>query len=119
MRAGLWARSDRTEHAMQGSSSSAAPRPRPDRLLQGPTWDGSKMYASLLSLSLPHPHHNFSSSLSFNIYVLDYLKKRGYHKTATQLVTEAHIPTGTKPPINAPEGLLFELIPSFLPLLSL
>ena len=64
-------------------------------------------------------HHNFSSSLSFNVYILDYLKKRGYHKAASHLVTEAHIPPGTKPPINAPQGLLFELVSSFLPFLSL
>lgn len=46
---------------------------------------------------------------SFNIYLLDYCKKCGYHKTATQLITEAHIPQGTRAPIAAaPQGLLFE-----------
>lgn len=44
----------------------------------------------------------------FNIYILDYCKKRGYHKTASQLVTEADIPPESKPPINAQQGLLFE-----------
>ncbi|KAH9066844.1 hypothetical protein EDB87DRAFT_1588558 [Lactarius vividus] len=71
-----------------GSSSAPAPQPPP-----GPpssdqiTWEGDKM---------------------FNIYILDYCKKRGYHKTATQLVSEADIPPESKPPINAQQGLLFE-----------
>ncbi|KAH9039341.1 hypothetical protein EDB85DRAFT_1930067 [Lactarius pseudohatsudake] len=71
-----------------GSSSAPLPQPPP-----GPpssdqiTWEGDKM---------------------FNIYILDYCKKRGYHKTATQLVSEADIPPESKPPINAQQGLLFE-----------
>ncbi|KAI9507670.1 hypothetical protein F5148DRAFT_999071 [Russula earlei] len=70
------------------SSSVSAPQPppppaNPDQI----TWDGDKM---------------------FNIYILDYCKKRGYHKTANQLVTEADIPPESKPPINAQQGLLFE-----------
>ncbi|KAF8273142.1 hypothetical protein EI94DRAFT_1564606, partial [Lactarius quietus] len=75
-----------------GSSAPPAPQPPP-----GPpsseqiTWEGDKM---------------------FNIYILDYCKKRGYHKTATQLVTEADIPPESKPPINAQQGLLFESAPS-------
>ena len=51
----------------------------------------------------------------FNIYILDYCKKRGYHKTATQLVTEADIPPESKPPINAQQGLLFESVSSPIP----
>ncbi|KAH9971663.1 hypothetical protein BGW80DRAFT_429398 [Lactifluus volemus] len=51
------------------------------------TWEGDKM---------------------FNIYILDYCKKRGYHKTASQLVAEAEILPESKPPINAQQGLLFE-----------
>jgi LisH len=50
----------------------------------------------------------------FNIYILDYCKKRGYHKTANQLVAEAEIPPESKPPINAQQGLLFEFVPSSL-----
>ena len=46
----------------------------------------------------------------FNIYILDYCKKRGYHKTASQLVNEADIPPESKPPINAQQGLLFESV---------
>jgi len=46
----------------------------------------------------------------FNIYILDYCKKRGYLKTANQLVTEADISPESKPPINAQQGLLFESV---------
>ena len=76
------------------------------------------MYASLLphlSLAPPlppslplFPNTSHPPILRFNIYILDYCKKRGYHKTATQLVTEADIPPESKPPINAQQGLLFE-----------
>ena len=67
--------------------------------------------------SLPlFPNTTHPAFLRFNIYILDYCKKRGYHKTATQLVTEADIPPESKPPINAQQGLLFESASSlFLP----
>ena len=65
---------------------------------------------SPLPCPLSHP-----PALRFNIYILDYCKKRGYHKTATQLVTEADIPPESKPPINAQQGLLFESAFSPLP----
>src|SRR6267142_5927768 len=68
----------------------------------------------------PHPHHSppplsrisprACSPSRFNIYILDYCKKRGYHKTASQLVNEADIPPESKPPINAQQGLLFESV---------
>jgi len=55
-----------------------------------------------LSLTLPLPR--------FNIYILDYCKKRGYRKTASELVIEADISPDSKPPINAQQGLLFEFV---------
>ncbi|KAJ3476656.1 hypothetical protein NLI96_g11015 [Meripilus lineatus] len=44
----------------------------------------------------------------FNIYILDYCRKRGYEKTANELALEADIPSDSQPPINAKQGLLFE-----------
>lgn len=44
----------------------------------------------------------------FNIYIYDYCFKRGYKKTARELLQEADIPHDSKPPINARQGLLFE-----------
>lgn len=59
--------------------------------------------ALYLSLTPPPPR--------FNIYILDYCKKRGYRKTASELVSEADISPDSKPPINAQQGLLFEFVP--------
>jgi hypothetical protein len=97
-----------------GSSSAPPPQPPPGpQSSEQITWEGDKMYASLLPhpspQSLPLPPLSHPPVLRFNIYILDYCKKRGYHKTATQLVTEADIPPESKPPINAQQGLLFEL----------
>ncbi|KAF8475290.1 hypothetical protein DFH94DRAFT_118906 [Russula ochroleuca] len=74
--------------SMSHSSSASAPQqpPMPTHSDQI-TWDGDKM---------------------FNIYILDYCKKRGYRKTANELVIEADISPDSKPPINAQQGLLFE-----------
>ena len=47
-------------------------------------------------------------SRRFNIYIYDYCYKRGYKKTAKELLQEADIPIDSKPPINARQGLLFE-----------
>ncbi|KAF8874047.1 hypothetical protein CPB84DRAFT_1798013, partial [Gymnopilus junonius] len=46
----------------------------------------------------------------FNIYIYDYCHKRGFHKTASQLLVEAEITTDPIPPINAKQGLLFECV---------
>jgi hypothetical protein len=46
----------------------------------------------------------------FNIYIHDYCHKRGFHKTARELMTEADIPPESSPPINARQGLLFEYV---------
>ncbi|KAJ6624852.1 hypothetical protein B0H10DRAFT_1871923 [Mycena sp. CBHHK59/15] len=52
-----------------------------------PSWEGDKM---------------------FNIYIYDYCYKRGFRKTARELLQEAEIPSDSTPPINARQGLLFE-----------
>lgn len=44
----------------------------------------------------------------FNIYIYDYCYKRGFRKTAQELLLEADIPSDSTPPINARQGLLFE-----------
>ena len=44
----------------------------------------------------------------FNIYVYDYCNKRGYRKTARELLHEARLPEDSRPPIDAKQGLLFE-----------
>lgn len=44
----------------------------------------------------------------FNIYIYDYCFKRGFRKTARELLAEAEIPQDSIPPINARQGLLFE-----------
>lgn len=60
------------------------------------------------------PHLSLTSpSPRFNIYILDYCKKRGYRKTANELVIEADISPDSKPPINAQQGLLFEFVPLY------
>lgn len=46
--------------------------------------------------------------LRFNIYIYDYCFKRGFRKTARELLVEADIPAESQPPINAKQGLLFE-----------
>jgi len=44
----------------------------------------------------------------FNIYIYDYCHKRGFKKTAKELLIEADIAPDSTPPINARQGLLFE-----------
>jgi hypothetical protein len=57
----------------------------------------------LLCLYLAH-----GISSRFNIYIYDYCHKRGYKKTARELLAEASIPPDSHPPIDARQGLLFE-----------
>ena len=69
-----------------------------------------------MAIKCTSPFHALHLSLTtlshrFNIYILDYCKKRGYRKTATELVGEADISLDAKPPINAQQGLLFEFVP--------
>lgn len=56
---------------------------------------------------MPHPFDLIISN-RFNIYILDYCRKRGYEKTAAELAHEADIPSDSQPPINAKQSLLFE-----------
>jgi len=49
----------------------------------------------------------------FNIYIYDYCYKRGFRKTARELLAEAEIPLESTPPINARQGLLFEFVSIF------
>ena len=44
----------------------------------------------------------------FNIYIYDYCFKRGFRKTARELLLEAEIAPDATPPIDARQGLLFE-----------
>ncbi|EIN06235.1 hypothetical protein PUNSTDRAFT_122080 [Punctularia strigosozonata HHB-11173 SS5] len=44
----------------------------------------------------------------FNIYIYDYCNKRGFRRTAEELVKEAELTPEAQPPINARQGLLFE-----------
>ncbi|KAG6836502.1 hypothetical protein H0H93_007431 [Arthromyces matolae] len=71
--------------AVSGSS-----QPTPPQLDSSPqtlSWEGEKM---------------------FNIYIYDYCFKRGFRKTARELMAEAEISPDSNPPINARQGLLFE-----------
>ncbi|KAI0923534.1 hypothetical protein AcW1_006465 [Taiwanofungus camphoratus] len=53
-------------------------------------------------------HLSWDGDRMFNIYIYDYCTKRGFAKTARELVHEADIPPESQPPINAKQGLLFE-----------
>lgn len=59
-------------------------------------------------LRLLHPPQ--PPSYRFNIYIYDYCFKRGFRKTARELLHEAEIPPEATPPINARQGLLFEYV---------
>lgn len=49
-----------------------------------------------------------------NIYIFDYFTKHGFQKAAAELCLEAELdPSGRKPPIDAPQGLLYEFVPRF------
>lgn len=67
------------------------------------SWEGDKMsVSSFLPFFIAHLHSRF------NIYIYDYCHKRGFKKTAKELLIEADIPPESAPPINARQGLLFE-----------
>lgn len=82
------------------------PQPTPPQLDASPqalSWEGEKMSVAPCLLILP------PDLLSrFNIYIYDYCFKRGFHKTAHELMLEAEISPEPSPPINARQGLLFE-----------
>ncbi|RDB18487.1 hypothetical protein Hypma_000245 [Hypsizygus marmoreus] len=69
----------------QGSAQ--PPPPQSDSSTPPLSWEGDKM---------------------FNIYIYDYCFKRGFRKTARELMVEADIAPDPTPPINARQGLLFE-----------
>ncbi|GLB41577.1 hypothetical protein LshimejAT787_1001770 [Lyophyllum shimeji] len=75
---------------MATASQTASTQPLPpqnDGSPQTLSWEGEKM---------------------FNIYIYDYCFKRGFRKTARELMAEADIAPDSTPPINARQGLLFE-----------
>lgn len=66
------------------------------------------MCVLLSSLHYFLAYKNLFEPFRFNIYIYDYCLKRGYQKTARELLAEADIPVDSQPPINAKQGLLFE-----------
>ncbi|KAF9068433.1 hypothetical protein BDP27DRAFT_1421963 [Rhodocollybia butyracea] len=58
--------------------------------------------------SYPQSPLSWEGDKMFNIYIYDYCFKRGFRKTARELLAEAEIPPESQPPINARQGLLFE-----------
>ncbi|KAG6884398.1 hypothetical protein C0993_011594 [Termitomyces sp. T159_Od127] len=75
---------------MASAPPPAPAQPTPPQLESSPptiSWEGEKM---------------------FNIYIYDYCYKRGFRKTAQELLVEAELPPDSTPPINARQGLLFE-----------
>ena len=54
--------------------------------------------------------NHFEKKKRFNIYIYDYCFKRGFRKTARELLSEAEIAPDATPPIDARQGLLFELV---------
>lgn len=71
---------------------------------QALSWEGDRMFV----LSIFAPCISPLILLRFNIYIYDYCFKRGFRKTARELLVEADIPAESQPPINAKQGLLFE-----------
>jgi len=55
----------------------------------------------------------------FNIYIYDYCFKRGFRKTAQELMNEGDLGPDPTPPINARQGLLFECVAFFFSFLFL
>ena len=75
-----------------------------------PSWEGDKMQVFFISTTIASTSPTL---LRFNIYIYDYCNKRGFRKTAHELLAEAEIPPDSTPPINAKQGLLFEYVSSF------
>lgn len=73
-------------------------------LSQPPTMNGTSA-PSPSTPSVPNWEHD----KMLNIYIFDYFTKHGFAKAASELCLEADIdPTVRKPPIDAPQGLLYE-----------
>ncbi|TFY65668.1 hypothetical protein EVG20_g5412, partial [Dentipellis fragilis] len=72
------------------------------------SWEGDRMCVAIALFFPSRPLTPRCVPPRFNIYIYDYCMKRGYNKTARELVSEAEIPPESTPPINAKQGLLFE-----------
>jgi collagen type III alpha len=82
------------------------------------SWEGDKMCVPIfLTQHIQVCSATAVCSHRFNIYIYDYCHKRGFKKTARELLAEADIPADSKPPINARQGLLFEQV-VYCPLLD-
>jgi LisH len=73
------------------------------------SWEGDKMY-----VLNPYSVHIYLTLTRFNIYIYDYCSKRGFRKTARELLQEAEIAPDATPPIDARQGLLFESVFPYL-----
>jgi collagen type III alpha len=76
------------------------------------SWEGDRMFVVLFVYSFLIL--TMASTPRFNIYIYDYCYKRGFRKTARELLAEADISPESTPPINARQGLLFEFVYSLL-----
>ena len=72
------------------------------------SWEGDKMY--VLKMPLSDTYLTRMPCKRFNIYIYDYCFKRGFRKTARELLLEAEIAPDATPPIDARQGLLFESV---------
>ena len=77
------------------------------------SWEGDKMYVLTLLFSDTYLTRIFLFK-RFNIYIYDYCFKRGFRKTARELLLEAEIAPDATPPIDARQGLLFESVFPYL-----
>src|SRR4051812_5620184 len=73
------------------------------------SWEGDKMCATSVPIVSLADYFFFSLSLDqpsrFNIYIYDYCFKRGFRKTAQELMNEGDLGPDPTPPINARQGL--------------
>lgn len=94
------------QQPQQQTQSQPPQQPQGQSEISTLSWEGDKMCVLLPSLLLAM--NNLDNR--FNIYIYDYCFKRGYRKTARELLAEAEIPPDSIPPINARQGLLFECV---------
>lgn len=65
--------------------------------------------STFLTLSLTHSRLvSFEWYPRLDMYIADYLSKRGYYTSAQAVVREAGLGKDNKVPIDAPQGLLYE-----------
>ncbi|CAA7265186.1 unnamed protein product [Cyclocybe aegerita] len=82
--------------------ASVAPAGPPQQQQQQPTPMNTDAPPSTI------PPLSWEGDKMFNIYIYDYCFKRGFRKTARELMSEADLQPDSTPPINARQGLLFE-----------